>query len=108
MSTLMKLALVSVLAAGTALAALPALATDYTIVIDNMKFGPVPAELHAGDTIIWQNNDIFRHSATARDKSFDVDLPSKAEVRMVVGAAGSVDFFCKFHPGMTGTVAIAP
>lgn len=108
MSTLMKLALVSVLAAGTALAALPVLATDYTIVIDNMKFGPVPAELHAGDTIIWQNNDIFRHSATARDKSFDVDLPSKAEVRMVVGAAGSVDFFCKFHPGMTGTLAIAP
>ena len=108
MSTLMKLALVSVLAAGTALAAIPALATDYTIVIDNMKFGPVPAELHADDTIIWQNNDIFRHSATARDKSFDVDLPSKTEVRMVVGAAGSVAFFCKFHPGMTGILAIAP
>ncbi len=27
---------------------------------------------------------------------------------MAVGAAGSVDFFCRFHPGMTGTLVIAP
>ena len=66
MTALIKLALTGVLVAGTALAAMPAFAADYTIVIDKMKFGPVPAELHAGDTIIWQNNDIFRHSATAR------------------------------------------
>ncbi|MBN9345301.1 MAG: cupredoxin domain-containing protein [Devosia sp.] len=108
MTALIKLALTGVLVAGTALAAMPAFAADYTIVIDKMKFGPVPAELHAGDTVIWQNNDIFRHSATARDKSFDVDLPAGTEVRMVVGAVGSLDFFCKFHPGMTGTLVIAP
>jgi plastocyanin len=83
-------------------------AADYTIVLDKMKFGPVPAELHPGDTILWQNDDIFRHSATARDKSFDVDLPSKAAVKMVVGAAGTVEFFCKFHPGMKGTLVITP
>ena len=108
MTALIKLALSSVLVAGAALAAMPAFAADYTIVIDKMTFGPAPAELHAGDTIVWQNDDIFRHSATARDKSFDLDLPAKTEVRMVVGAAGSVDFFCKFHPGMTGTLVIAP
>ena len=38
----------------------------------------------------------------------DVDLPAGTEVRMVVGAVGSLDFFCKFHPGMTGTLVIAP
>ena len=86
----------------------PALAADYTIVLGDMKFGPVPAELHAGDTITWRNDDIFRHSATARDRSFDVDLPPKATVQMVVGQAGSVAFFCKFHPGMTGTLVISP
>lgn len=83
-------------------------AADYTIVLDKMKFGPLPAELHPGDTIIWQNDDIFRHSATARDKSFDVDLPSKATVKMVVGPAGTVEFFCKFHSGMKGTLVIMP
>lgn len=91
-------------AAGT----LAAAAADYTVVIDKMKFGPVPAEVHPGDTIVWQNNDILRHSATARDKSFDVDLPAKTSVSMVVGAAGTVAFYCKFHPGMTGTLVISP
>jgi plastocyanin len=82
-------------------------AEDYTIVIDKMKFGPVPAALHPGDTITWRNNDIFRHSATARDKSFDIDLPSKASVRMAITKAAKVDFFCKFHPGMKGTLVIS-
>ena len=91
-------------AAGT----LAAAAADYTVVIDKMKFGPVPAEVHPGDTIVWQNNDILRHSATARDKSFDVDLPAKTSVSMVVGAAGTVAFYCKFRPGMTGTLVISP
>ncbi len=109
MRTLTKLVLASAFALCTALAgASAALATDYTIVIEKMKFGPVPEELHPGDTIIWQNNDIFRHSATARDKSFDVDLPAKTEVRMEVGEAGSIEFFCKFHPGMTGTLVVSP
>jgi plastocyanin len=87
-------------------AAVPAYAADFTIVLDKMHFGPVPAVLHPGDTITWQNDDMFRHSATARDKSFDIDLPSKAAVKMTVGAAGTVDFFCKFHPGMKGTLVI--
>ncbi len=109
MGTFTKLALTSVLAIGTASAGMSAaLATDYTIVLDKMKFGPVPVELHVGDTIIWQNKDILRHSATARDESFDVDLPPRTEVRMVVGAVGTVEFFCKFHPGMKGTLIISP
>lgn len=91
-----------------ATAAAPAMAANYTIVVDKMAFGPVPAVLHPGDTITWQNNDIFRHSATARDKSFDIDLPSKTAVKMTVGVSGTVEFFCKFHPGMKGTLVIAP
>ena len=96
----------AVIALGLAVPA--AVAADYVVVIDKMTFGPLPAELHPGDTITWQNDDIFRHSATARDASFDVDLPSKSSVKMVVGAAGDVEFFCKFHPGMKGTLVIAP
>ena len=106
-------ALHHLLIAGAAVVALglavpAAVAADYVVVIDKMTFGPLPAELHPGDTITWQNDDIFRHSATARDASFDVDLPSKSSVKMVVGAAGDVEFFCKFHPGMKGTLVIAP
>ena len=91
-----------------AAATLSAAATEYTVVIDKMKFGPVPATLHPGDTIVWQNNDILRHSATARDKSFDLDLPAKGSATMTVGADGNVPFYCRFHPGMTGTLVISP
>ena len=88
--------------------AAPVHAADYVVVVDKMKFGPVPEVLHVGDTITWKNDDMFRHSATARDKSFDIDLPVKGEVQMVVEVAGSVDFFCKFHPGMKGTLVVSP
>jgi len=83
-------------------------AADYVVVVDKMKFGPVPEALKVGDTITWKNDDMFRHSATARDKSFDIDLPVKSQVKMVVEVAGSVDFFCKFHPGMKGTLIVSP
>lgn len=109
MRSLIKFGLLATIALGGAFALLPGvMAAEYTIIVDKMKFGPVPAQLHEGDVIVWQNDDLFRHTATARDKSFDVDLPAKASARMTVGAAGSVDFFCKFHPGMTGTLVIAP
>ena len=79
----------------------------HTVTIDAMSFGPVPAGLRLGDTIEWVNNDIFVHSATADDKSFDVELKPKARVRMVLKKAGPVSFKCRYHPGMTGRLVIA-
>lgn len=83
-------------------------AAEYRIVIARMKFDAVPASLHVGDVIIWRNDDIFRHTATARDKSFDVDLPAKSERRMTIEKAGAVDFYCRFHPAMTGRLDVQP
>jgi plastocyanin len=58
------------------LASSPASASPhtYTVVLDKLKFGPLPAQLHKGDTIIWANRDILRQTATASDQSFDVDM----------------------------------
>ena len=83
-------------------------AAEYQITIASMKFSPPPSELHVGDVIVWRNDDIFRHTATARDKSFDIDLPPKSESRMTVKQAGSVAFYCRFHPAMTGTLDVRP
>ena len=90
------------------LAASPAAAAPrtFTIGIDKLKFGPTPAELHKGDAIIWENHDILRHSATAANRSFDVDLPPGAKVKMVVRATGAVPFTCKYHPGMRGVLTV--
>jgi len=79
--------------------------TLHVIVIDKMQYGPMPTDVHAGDIIEWVNHDIFEHSATARDGRFDVDLKPGATARIRMGP-GTITFFCKFHPGMTGTLAV--
>lgn len=78
----------------------------YTVTLNQMKFGPLPATIHVGDTIEWANNDIFHHSATAKDKSFDVELKPKAHVRTTFRHAGTFPFACRYHPGMTGAVVV--
>jgi plastocyanin len=89
--------------AGAPAAAAPA---THTVVIEKMKFGPLPANLHAGDTILWVNRDMFLHSATARDGSFNVNLPPRTGARSIVRRKGAVPFFCRYHPGMTGILQV--
>lgn len=78
----------------------------YTIVIDKMKFGSVPPGLRVGDTIIWTNRDLFRHTATATDRSFDIDLMPSKSGKLVLKHPGIVRFNCTYHPGMKGQMTI--
>lgn len=78
----------------------------YTVVIDKLKFGPLPAQLHKGDTILWANKDILRHTATATDHSFDVDLQPGKAGKIVLKKAGTIAFVCRFHPGMRGVLKV--
>ena len=82
-------------------------AKTYTITLDKMKFGAPPPELHVGDAILWVNRDLFRHSATARDGGFDLDLPPARTARLVLRKPGVIAFFCKYHPGMTGRLKVS-
>ena len=79
----------------------------HVVVIDKLKFGPVPAGLHVGDSIRWVNKDLFRHTATAKDGSFNVDLVAGASGVTKLTKAGTIAFFCRYHPGMTGQLAVA-
>ena len=76
-----------------------------TIVVDKLAFGAAPSNLRVGDTVVWANRDLFRHSATATGH-FDVDLPPGANRRMVLRRAGVFPFMCKFHPGMKGVLKV--
>ena len=97
------------LAAALLLLSPPAAAAPRThvVVIDKMKFGPAPADLKVGDTILWDNRDMFRHTATATDGSFNVDLAAGAKGKTVLRKAGSFSFTCKYHPGMRGVLRVA-
>jgi len=91
------------LVAGPAAAALH----TYTIVIDKMRFGPVPKQLHKGDVIVWDNRDMFQHSAT--DKGvFDLDIGAGKKAALRLTRTGAFPFMCKYHPGMKGVLKVAP
>ena len=96
-------------AAAWALLSLPSPAAaaprTHTIVIDKMRFGAVPQNVHKGDVIVWDNRDLFRHSATSKGR-FDVDLPPGKTVKMRVTASGAFPFLCKFHPGMKAVLKV--
>ncbi len=79
----------------------------HTIVVDEMTFTPAARKIRAGDTILWVNNGVLRHSATARDDSFNVDLPPRSSRRTVIPRAGSIAYYCIYHPAMKGTLNVA-
>ena len=79
----------------------------HVVVLDKMKFGALPADVRVGDAIQWVNHDIFQHSATARDGSFDLTLPPGKSGKTVIKHAGAIAFYCKYHPGMTGVIKVA-
>jgi plastocyanin len=87
----------------------PAMAAPRThvVVIDAMKFGPMPSGVHAGDRIVWINKDMFRHTATARDGSFNVDLPPGARGTSTVKRRGAITVTCRYHPGMRAMLKVA-
>jgi plastocyanin len=79
----------------------------HTVAIDKMKFGPLPKTLRAGDTILWVNKDLFKHTATAQDRSFNIDLAPKTSGKTVIKRAGAIPFYCIYHPGMKGSLTVA-
>lgn len=78
----------------------------HTVMMDKMAFGPAPTGVRVGDVILWVNKDMFRHTASARDKSFDVDLAPRAQARTTLTRAGVITYYCRYHPGMTGTITV--
>jgi plastocyanin len=88
--------------------AVPAQAATIKVEMKDLVVTPAEITAKVGDTIVWDNQDVFAHTATATDKSFDVMLPPKKSGSLKVTKAGTFDYFCKFHPNMKGKVTVTP
>jgi len=95
-------ALVLALAATTARAA-----EVIQIKMEKLAFVPAQVSAHVGDTIEWVNADFVAHTATARNGAWDVLIPANATKSVVLMAPGQVDYYCKFHPNMTGQISVS-
>ena len=72
-----------------------------------LAFGSPPAGLRVGDTVEWVNKDIFQHTATARDGSFNLVLPPNGRARVTLRRPGAIQVYCRYHPGMTMVLKVA-
>ena len=102
----MRAGLIAVAAALSAAFVSPAGAETIKVTIDKVAYAPVSISARVGDVIEWSNVDLVAHTSTARDKSFDIMiLPNKTQT-MTVKKAGEFDYYCKFHPNMTGHISV--
>ena len=84
----------------------PASAETIEVTIDKVAYAPVNISARVGDTIEWNNVDLVAHTSTARDKSFDLMVMPNKKQTLTVKKAGEFDYYCKFHPNMTGHVSV--
>jgi plastocyanin len=98
----------SIVAALMLAGSVPAHAATIQITMENLVIAPGETSAKVGDTIEWVNKDIFAHTATARDGDFDVTMPPKTTMTLVLKKAGTVDYYCRFHPNMKAVLKIEP
>ena len=68
-------------------------------------FSPAEITAKTGDTVVWMNKDIIAHTATVRG-GFDVMIEADKSASVVLTKPGVVDYYCRFHPSMTGRITI--
>jgi len=78
------------------------------IKMEKVSFAPAEVSAHVGDTLEWVNGDFVAHTATARNKDFNLNVLPNKTGRLVLTKAGTFDYFCRYHPQMTGRITVTP
>jgi plastocyanin len=74
------------------------------IKIDRLNYTPTTVTVKVGDKIEWTNSDFLAHTATDRAKAFDLNLPPGKTARLVISKAGTISYYCRYHPNMKGSI----
>lgn len=77
------------------------------IVIREMKYQPAELTVHSGETVVWKNEDIFPHTVSATDQSFDSGtIQPGASWTYVAKSSGAHAYTCKPHPNMKAKLVV--
>jgi plastocyanin len=72
-----------------------------------MKFVPDRLQVAVGDRITWTNRDFVPHSVTARERGIESgDLTEGKSYTYVARKPGEIDYICRLHPVMHGTLIV--
>ena len=82
-------------------------ASTYTVTIENLQFSPAELTVRRGDRIVWVNKDLFPHTATAKDKTFDSgSIDASGSWVLNADKVGDHPYGCSFHPTMNGQIHV--
>ena len=93
-------------AAALGFAAAAPRAETIRIDVKSLAFLPAQVTAHVGDTIEWANADFIAHTATAKNHEFDVSLPVNKTGGTLLNKPGTIEYFCRSHPNMTGQIIV--
>ena len=95
-------------AAASSAAAAGSAATDAgTVVAKSVAYNPTEITVKVGDTVTFKNQDSFAHTFTANDGQFDSDnVDGGGSFQYVTTDAGTIEFHCKIHSNMKGTITV--
>jgi plastocyanin len=77
----------------------------HVVEIRDFLFHPASLTVHAGDTVVWMNQDAVPHTVTGAGREWDSgSISAGGSWSRSVSEAGAEAYICSFHPTMTGTV----
>ncbi len=81
---------------------------DTTVGIAEFDFTPQTVTIPAGGSVTWVNNDTVPHTATGQDPAVlqSGTIEPGSDFTQVFDTPGTYEYFCEFHPDMTGTVIV--
>jgi YVTN family beta-propeller protein len=86
----------------------PVSAAGARISIAGFAFGPQVINIKAGDSVTWSNNDGSPHTVSFKDGAVGAKSLSPADMfTRVFDQPGTYEYFCAFHPYMTGRVIVS-
>ncbi len=83
-------------------------AETHVIVIKQMRFDPQQLSIKAGDRVEWTNQDIFTHTVTANDGSFDSGpIEPGQSWSTTIRNPGTIGYHCRPHPNMAAELTVS-
>jgi plastocyanin len=97
----------AILAGAAVVPAIPALAADTTVKIENFAFSPQRISVKVGTAVTWDNADDIPHNIVSSAKIFRSNvLDTGGTFSFTFTTPGVFEYFCSLHPHMTGTIVV--
>jgi plastocyanin len=78
------------------------------IKMQNIQFSPKDTTVKVGDKVTWTNDDNTDHNVTAQSGADfkSKDFGNGGTFSFTADKAGTIEYVCTIHPGMTATLTV--